>query len=181
MKANQPTPRAEMESAFEATHPSAVDSFLDHDKGHGRIGQRTVGVVGHADWLDGARRFPGELHLPHAATLIRAQLRAELADRSRFETRHYISSATLSAVGVAEAMRGHCGIGNRLHWVMDAVFNDDPSRLRKGHGAKNTAIVRQFALNLVRTAKDKNSVKLREKAAGWDAHYLAELLGAIAR
>ena len=43
------------------------------------------------------------------------------------------------------------------------------------------AIVRHFAINLVRAAKDKNSIKLRRKAAGWDPGYLADLLGATAR
>jgi hypothetical protein len=43
------------------------------------------------------------------------------------------------------------------------VFKEDQARLRKGHGAKNMAIVRPFAVNLVRVAKDKSSIKLRRK------------------
>ena len=43
------------------------------------------------------------------------------------------------------------------------------------------AVVRHFAINLVRAAKDKHSIKLRRKAAGWDKDYLAELLGATNR
>ncbi len=35
----------------------------------------------------------------------------------------------------------------------------DLSRLKIGHGATNMAIVRPFALNLVRPAKDKRSIK----------------------
>jgi predicted transposase YbfD/YdcC len=62
--------------------------------------------------LNGERRFPGELRLPHAATLIRVQSRAELSDRFRFETRYYISSATLSAKQAGDAVRGHWGIEN---------------------------------------------------------------------
>jgi hypothetical protein len=34
--------------------------------------------------------------------------------------------------------------------VLDVEFKDDLSRYRSGHGAKNTAIVRRFALGLVR-------------------------------
>jgi hypothetical protein len=40
--------------------------------------------------------------------------------------------------------------------------------LRKGHGAKNMAVVRHFAINLVRDAKDKRSIKTRRKRASWD-------------
>ena len=72
-------------------------------------------------------------------------------------------------------------IENQLHWVLDAVFKDDQSRLRKGNGAKNMAVVRHFAINLVRAAKDKHSIKLRRKAAGWDHAYIANLLGANPR
>ncbi|HEY0835108.1 MAG TPA: hypothetical protein VGE72_14485, partial [Azospirillum sp.] len=38
--------------------------------------------------------------------------------------------------------------------VLDVVFNDDQSRLRKGHGAHNMAVVRHFAINLVRKAEE---------------------------
>jgi hypothetical protein len=51
--------------------------------------------------------------------------------------------------------------------VLDATFNEGQSCLRKGFGARTTAIVRHFALNLVRAANDQKSVKLRRKIAGW--------------
>jgi len=179
VKANQPTLRAETQNAFAAA--ADLDTHIDHDKGHGRIEKRTVDVLHEVDWLDGDRRFPGELRLPAAATIIRVQSRAELDDRSRFETRYYIASAKLTAPQAAEAVRGHWGIENRLHWVLDVVFAEDQSRLRKGHGAKNMAIVRHFAINLIRTATDKKSIKLRRKVAGWDTEYLAQRLGALTR
>jgi predicted transposase YbfD/YdcC len=179
VKANQPTLRAETKNAFAAA--ASVDTFVEHDKGHGRIEERTVSVIEEADWLDGDRRFPGELRLPDAATIVRVQSRAELSDRCHLETRYYISSAKLSAEQAAEAVRGHWGIENRLHWVLDVVFRDDQSRLRTGHGAKNMAVVRHFAINLIRATANKKSIKLRRKIAGWDPDYLADRLGAKLR
>ena len=196
VKANQPTLRKDMEDAFAVA--TNVETFVDHDKGHGRIEQRTVGVIKEVDWLDGARRFPGELRLPQAATLIRVQSRAELSDRSRIETRYYISSAELSAQQAAQAVRGHWAIENQLHWTLDVVFAEDQSRLRKGHGAKNMAVVRHFAINLIRTAPEperptplkpqrmatkprRTSIKLRRKIAGWRSDYLAKALGDLPR
>jgi hypothetical protein len=38
------------------------------------------------------------------------------------------------------------------------------------------ATVRHFALNLVRTAIDKRSIKSRTKVAGWDPDYLQVVL-----
>jgi len=55
------------------------------------------------------------------------------------------------------------------------TFNEDQSRLRTGHGAKNMAVVRHFALNLVRQIADKRSIKRRRKCAAWDPQYLIEI------
>ena len=195
VKANQPTLRAEIESAFAAA--TRIDTFVEPDKGHGRIEQRSVSVITEVDWLEGERRFPGEPRLPRAATIIRVKSRAELSDRGRLETRYYVSSARLSAKRAGEAVRGHWGIENQLHWVLDVVFAEDQSRLRKGHGARNMAVVRHFAVNLVRTAPEpqkpppmkpqrkatkpkRTSIKLRGKIAGWRSDYLAVALGASA-
>ena len=181
VKANQPTLRAEIERYFDDAPADTLDHFTDLDKAHGRIEERTVTVSRETDWLEGQRRFPGELRLPDAKTIIRVHSRTELKDRCRIETRYYISSATLSAEQAANAVRGHWMIENSLHWTLDVTFNDDQSRLRKGHGAHNMAIVRHFAINLVRSVADKKSLKLRRKRAGWDTKYLETLLGSLCR
>jgi len=177
VKSNQPTLRAEIEAYFTAAPTELLDTVTDWDKGHGRIEERTVTVSREADWLGGDRRFPGELRLPGVATIIKLRSRTELKDRCRTDTRYYISSAALTAQAAAEAVRGHWGIENRLHWILDVVFGDDQSRLRTGHGAKNMAVVRHFAINLVRAVADKQTIKLRRKVAGWDVTYLAKILG----
>jgi len=174
VKANQPTLRAEVEAAFAATEPA--ETHIAHDKGHGRIETRHTAVLHDTDWLAGNRRFPGEMRLPGAACLIRATTEVESAGRKRRETRYFLSSRTLDAEAAAEAIRSHWAIENRLHWVLDVTFRDDQSRLRKGHGARNMATVRHFALNLVRAAKDKRSLKSRRKLAGWDPAYLETIL-----
>jgi hypothetical protein len=74
-------------------------------------------------------------------------------------------------------VRSHWAIENSLHWILDVTFGDDQSRLRTGHGAKNMAIVRHFAINLVRTVNDKQSIRLRRKRATWQPDYLATILG----
>jgi predicted transposase YbfD/YdcC len=127
-------------------------------------------------WLDGGRRFPGELRLPSVACLVRAETRVEREGRSRSETRYFVSSRALEPAEAAAAVRGHWAIENRLHWVLDVTFADDLSRLRKGHGAHNMATVRHFALNLVRVASDRRSIKSRRKLAGWSTDYLRNLL-----
>ena len=176
VKANQPTLHGEVERFFADAPEQALDRHLDLDKGHGRIEDRRVFVSADVGWLTGARRFPGEHRFPKVAAIAKVETRTELHDRCRCETRFFISSRPMTAKECAEAIRGHWRIENSLHWVLDVVFNDDLCRLRTGHGAKNMAVVRHFALNLVRTANDKHSLKTRRKMAGWSQDYLASLL-----
>ena len=77
--------------------------------------------------------------------------------------------------------RSHWAIENSLHWVLDVTFDDDQSRLRTGHGAQNMAVVRHFAINLIRTVNDNRSIRLRRKCATWNLNYLATILGHLAR
>jgi hypothetical protein len=65
------------------------------------------------------------------------------------------------------------------HFALDVTFGEDLSRLRTGHGAKNMAVVRHFALNLVRQVADKRSIKRRRKRAAWDPQYLLDILGPL--
>jgi predicted transposase YbfD/YdcC len=174
VKANQPTLRAEVEAAF--AEAPALETCVDLDKGHGRIEERRMAVLREVDWLDGARRFPGELRLPGAACLLRAETRVESKGQTRSDTRYFLSSRAFTATEAAAAVRAHWAIENRLHWVLDVTFADDQSRLRKGHGARNMATVRHFALNLVRTAADRRSIKSRRKLAGWSQDYLQDIL-----
>ena len=181
VKANQPSLRAEIEGFFADAPADALDTSVDTDKGHGRVEERTVTVSRDVDWLCGDRRFPGELRLPGVATLVRVCARAELADRCRVETRYYISSAALCAKRAGDAVRGHWAIENSLHWVLDVTFADDQARVRKGHGARNMAVVRHFAINIVRGAKAGNSIKLTRKTAAWNTEILASILGITPR
>src|ERR1700730_4244505 len=95
------------------------------------------------------------------------------------ERRSYISSRAISAQAFAGAVRSHWAIENNLHWTLDMTFQEDQSRLRAGHGAKNMAVVRHFALNLVRQAGHKRSIKRRRKRASWDPQYLLQILQPI--
>ena len=77
----------------------------------------------------------------------------------------------------AEAARGHWGIENGLHWILDVAFREDDSRVRVDHGAENVAILRRIALNLLRQdTTTKAGIHARRLKAGWDELYLLHLL-----
>ena len=196
VKGNQPTLKTEVEAAFEVAEKGQIEIDVDVDKGHGRIETRTVSVLRQVDWLDGDRRFPGEVRFVDARAIVRIEATTELKDRSRFDTRYYITSSVFSAAKLGQATRGHWGIENTLHWTLDVTFQEDLSRVRKGHGAQNMALLRKFAFNKLRAPPQfsdppnlpvkpcrkptkpprPKSLKLRRKIASWDVERLAEIL-----
>lgn len=181
VKGNQETLAREIAAYFGTAPQENLTSCRDTGKGHGRIETRIATVASEVDWLSGQRRYPGELRLPNIKTIVRVETKTELKDRCRAETRYFIASRRLSATDALTAVRAHWAIENSLHWVLDVTFNEDQSRLRKGHGALNMAIIRHFAINLVRAVNDKKTIKLRRKSAGWNPNFLADILGASPR
>jgi predicted transposase YbfD/YdcC len=113
---------------------------------------------------------PSEAEPPLLLRLVEALV--ERDGRATTAKRYYLSSARLDAATFAHAMRAHWGIENRLHWVLDVVFRDDHARLRTGHGPANMATVRHMALNVLRDAPGRHSLKVRRKKAGWNTAYL---------
>ena len=68
-------------------------------------------------------------------------------------------------------------IENGLHWKLDIAFREDDSRVRKGNGAQNFAIVRHIALNLLNQEKTaKCGIQAKRLKAGWDEKYLLKVL-----
>ena len=176
VKENQPTLKAEAESYFASAPERELDILQSLDKAHGRLEIRDHKVSRFVDWVGSDRAFPGAKRFPKLAVIAMVEAQIEKRDKTSLERRYYISSRSLSAAAFADAVRSHWGIENRVHWVLDVTFKEDLSRLRTGHGAHNMAVVRHFALNLVRQANDKRAIKRRRKVASWNPDYLREML-----
>ena len=98
-------------------------------------------------------------------------------DSVSVERRYYISTLDNNAQRLGQAVRGHWAIENSLHWILDVVFNEDQSRIRRGHGPENMAVIRHLALNLLQQDKTtKAGMQTKRLKAGWDHKYLANLL-----
>lgn len=181
VKANQPSLMAEIERFFADAPAQSLDTNAEVDKGHGRVEERIVHVSADIGWLDGDRRFPGEYRFPKIAALASVEARVREKRATRVQRRFYIASRRMTAAELGQAIRGHWRIENSLHWVLDVVFKEDRARTRTGHGPANMAVVRHFALNLVRAAGDSRSIKLRRKKAGRNPQYLAQILNPAPR
>jgi len=122
--------------------------------------------------MSGHRRYPNEPRFKGLRAIAMVETTIERNGETITERRCYVSSRALSAVDFAQAARSHWAIENGLHWVLDVLFKEDQSRLRVGHGAKNMALVRHFALNLIRAIPGKQTLKAKRKLATWDTDYL---------
>jgi predicted transposase YbfD/YdcC len=181
VKDNQPTLHADIKSYFETAPCEEVERFETLGKDHGRLEMRSHAVSHAVDWIASERSYPGAPRFPDILAVAMVESRIERGDKIATERRSYISSRALSAKAFAAAVRSHWAIENNLHWTLDVTFNEDQSRLRAGHGAKNMAVVRHFALNLVRQVADKRSIKRRRKRAAYDPQYLLQILQPLRR
>jgi predicted transposase YbfD/YdcC len=171
VKANQATLFADLRLFFDDAYER--DQLACHettDGDHGRIEVRRHWVCNEVAWL--AETHPWT----KLASVAMVEATREIDGKSTIARRFYIASAPLDAKRFAAAVRAHWTIENQLHWVMDVVFRDDLCRLRTGHAPHNMAAIRHIALNLVRQATDKASLKVRRKKASWSTDYLEALL-----
>ena len=76
-----------------------------------------------------------------------------------------------------QAVRGHWGIENQLHWQLDVSYQEDKCRVRQGHADANLAIFRRLTLNMLKANKtEKLGIKTKRLLAGWDMDYCEVVL-----
>jgi predicted transposase YbfD/YdcC len=101
----------------------------------------------------------------------------EKSEKTSREVRYYISSLPQGVERVAQAVRSHWSIENKLHWVLDIAFREDECRTRKDHAAENLAILRHIVLNLLKQEKTaKVGVPAKRRKAAWSLAYMELLL-----
>jgi predicted transposase YbfD/YdcC len=101
----------------------------------------------------------------------------EVGGKTSTEVRYYLSSLPVQVERFAEAVRGHWGIENSCHWILDVVFGEDQSRVRVGYAAQNLALIRRVALGLLQQEKTlKRGVKTKRLKAALDVRYLLKIL-----
>jgi predicted transposase YbfD/YdcC len=157
----------------------------EHDNKHGRIEKRRAWVTHEVKWLgkELLETWPGL-----GAVVVVEATRQDLGDLSgkvSVERRYYISShGGTDAKFHAQAIRGHWGVENALHWRLDVSMNEDQCRLRVKHGAENFSRLRRIALNKLKRWEIKKengkvmkaSLRLKQKSCGWSHKFLIEAL-----
>ena len=132
--------------------------------------------IQHPDWLDyfnqGGKWF-------QLNSVLRVERERQMSDKTEHSVHYYISSLTAPVTRIARCIRSHWGIENRVHWLLDVVFQEDLSRVRVGFGAENFAVLRHIALNLLKREQSvKRSIQRKRFLANMDHDYLLKVLHA---
>ena len=182
-KGNQEKLANDIAAAFE-TVMSDEDSqdiyqhrhVVDPKRPHGRHEERYYYTMPVPESLRTADQWPGLKSIGLTITYRGTDAGAD----TNGEIRYYIMSFASDVECFAEAVRGHWGIENSLHWVMDLTFREDESRIRKDHGGENVSWLRRLAITLIKNETSlKDSIRAKRIRAGYDTNYLEKILAAI--
>ena len=166
------------EAALEwiAENGGEISHHAETDAGHGRVEERRLWVTGHLDWIDPKER---RKWLGLRSVLCVESVRHLPGEEPVTSRRYWLSSLPPDAPRLLALVRGHWGIENRCHWVLDVVFNEDQSRIRTGHAAKNMSLLRRLTHNLLQTSPELagKSVRSKRLAATLNPARLGAFLG----
>lgn len=116
------------------------------EKGHGRIEIRECVISEEISWLHNKSAWKGLYGI--GAIYCTIEKNGIISKQS-----HYFiySCKGLNAGQIMKYKRSHWSIENNLHWVLDMTFREDESRARKDNSAENFNVIRQIALNILKS------------------------------
>lgn len=145
--------------------------YRTEERGHGRVDERHYCVCPVPEDFPVLEQWPG---LQALGLVVH---RTERDGQESWEVGHYILSRRLSGRRFAEAVRGHWGIENSLHWQLDVTFGEDDLRVYRGHAPTNLSILMRTALGLLKNERSqRGSIESKRLTAGWNEDYLEKVL-----
>src|SRR3954465_13686568 len=147
--------------------------FDAFEEGHGRLIRRRVCAAPAARGLEPLR------HWPDLCTVLAVETIRGVGGTHKVEAelRYFLTSCGDDPAVLVRAIRRHWSIENALHWVLDVTFREDDSRVRDRAAARNLALLRKIALNLVsRDRRGRASRRGRRKMAAWNDDYMLQII-----
>ena len=177
VKKNQKTLYSDIVGVFETAEKldfAAIvhDYHQSTEKAHGRLETRECWVITDPEYLS---LLQGKDDWAGLKTIVKVKATRHYDKKE--VCRYYISTLDKKAKFLLDTVRGHWGIENQLHWVLDVVFREDESRVRSGNSPENFAILRHIALKLLRREKSsKRSLKNKRFKCALSTQYLEKVL-----
>lgn len=142
------------------------------EKGHGRIESRTCVISEEIGWLNGKDDWRGINGI--------GVIYCEVEEKGqKLKQNHYFifSCKGLTAKELMRHKRSQWSVENSLHWVLDMAFREDESRARKDNSAENLNVLRQIALNILKSEKSfKGSITDKQFKCLLDNSYLDKII-----
>jgi predicted transposase YbfD/YdcC len=147
--------------------------FDAFEEGHGRLVRRRV-------FMDPAAKDLGPLSgWPELSAVLAVETIRGVTGTGKVEAeiRYFLTSCGDDPAVLVQAIRRHWSVENALHWVLDLTFREDDSRVRDRTAARNLALLRKIALNLVaRDRSGRTSLRGRRKKAAWNDAYMLQII-----
>ena len=177
VKKNHKTLLADIMGIFEAA--AEIDfAAMTHDyhrvteNRHGRLETRECWVITDPEYLSLLQKQADWTGLKAIV-----KVKATRHHTQKEVWRYYITSLDEQAKFLLHSIRGHWGIENQLHWVLDVVFREDHSRVRSANSPENFAVLRHIALNLLRSEKSTpRSLKGKRFKCALSTSYLEKVM-----
>lgn len=149
------------------------------EKGHGRIEKREYFQTNDIEWFSEKKLWKGLKSIG----MVRRTVNRD--DKESIEQCYYISSLQAPTDGecelFAKAVRKHWGIES-CHWMLDVVFREDESLVRKNNGAENLSMLRKIAMNILKKEipkEKKISKNMKRFRAAMDENFLEMIVDNI--
>jgi predicted transposase YbfD/YdcC len=168
LKGNQPKLLHDAETLFAETTITDYAETKEHI--HGRYEKRRAKVIS-APQLAKVHNFKG------VAAVGQITRSRKVDGKKEKSVQYYVMSEVMTPERFLSIVRSHWGIENKQHWVLDVIMNEDSARNRKDHGAKNLAVLRRLALNILRAEPSKMPISHKMRYADWDKSFFFNLLG----
>lgn len=174
VKANQPELFQTVSQFFDEMAPELdipMSKIKTYDESRGREEVRRYFVSNEIDWM------PCLPNWPTIKSIGKVESETIRGNKLSRQTRYYISSRQLHPKEFAKAVRGHWGIENKLHWVLDVVYREDDTLVRNRNSNQILSLIRKISINTFKQyKKPKDSIKQARKRCGWSHSYLEKML-----
>lgn len=148
----------------------SVSTYETKEKGHGRQEQRSYTVLHDPEGIRNKKAWA-----KLSAIGMCVNLRTVNGETSE-EVHYFILSRRATAQVAGQALRGHWGIENNLHWQLDVTFGEDANRVGDRNAAENLSSLRRLALSLLKRHPSKKSIRRKRYTAALDVAFLEEVL-----
>ena len=158
IKGNQNASRELIRQAFAAKAERRIDTDTEQvsERGDSRT-TRVIEIVPQTNSDEKLREL-----WPRVATMIivartrtdrgsiaRKAVAAGASPKQRTTLSYYLSSRVHTAKSAHDVIRGHWQVENGLHWMLDVNYGEDAAQLRERTAARNMAIIRRIAKNML--------------------------------